>query len=126
MGAREITYFYEITENNFTDKQLLQSQTQKNHFVWAKALAIAKCHGEFRRLIITLLLLLTYLKLASPIFIIFLFFNQIIALQKLWKMLFMSSKKLFSFSRYSNFCISVLPSFSTCRPLLWRMIEDKS
>ena len=32
MGTREITYFYEITENNFTDKQLLQSQTQKNHF----------------------------------------------------------------------------------------------
>ena len=118
MGAREITYFYEITENNFTDKQLLQSQTQKNHFAWAKALAIAKCHGEFRMLIIILLLLLTYLKLASPIFIIFLFFNQIIALQKLWKMLFMSSKKLFSFSEYSNFCNSVLPSFSPCQPLL--------
>ena len=35
-------------------------------------------------------------------------------------------KKLFLFSRYSIFCISVLPSFSTCQPLLWRMIEDKS
>ena len=54
----------------------------------------------------------------SAIFIIFLYFHQMIALQKLWKMLFVSSKKLFSFSRYSNFCISVLPSFSTCRPLL--------
>ena len=61
------------------------------------------------------------LKLVSTIFIKFLFFHQKIALQKLWKMLFISSKKLFSFSRYSIFCISVFPSFSTCRPLLWRM-----
>ena len=39
---------------------------------------------------------------------------------------FISSKKLFPSWRYSNFCISVLPSFSASRPLLWRMIEDKS
>ena len=38
-------------------------------------------------------------------FIIFLFFHQMIALQKLWKMFSISSKNLFSFSRYSNFCI---------------------
>ena len=37
-------------------------------------------------------------------FIKFLFVHQMIALQKLWKMLFISPKKLFSFSRYSNFC----------------------
>ena len=30
-----------------------------------------------------------------------------IALQKLWKMFFISSKKLFLFSRYLNFCISI-------------------
>ena len=55
-----------------------------------------------------------------PLFFIkFLFFHQMIARQKLWKMLFISSKN-FSFSRYSNFSISVLPSFSSCRPLLWR------
>ena len=65
------------------------------------------------------------LKLVSPIFIKFLFF-QMIALQKLWKMFFIPSKKLFSFWRYSNFCISVLPLFSRWRSLLWRMIEDKS
>ena len=35
---------------------------------------------------------------------IFLFFHQMIALQKLWKMFFLSSKKLFLFLRYSNFC----------------------
>ena len=58
------------------------------------------------------------LELVSAIFINFLFFRQMIALHKLWKMLFISSKKLFSFSSYSNFCISILPSFSTCRPLL--------
>ena len=32
-------------------------------------------------------------------------------------MFFISSKKLFLLSRYSDFCISVLPSFSPCRPL---------
>ena len=58
------------------------------------------------------------LKFVCTIFIKFLFFQQMIALQKLWKMLFISSEKLFSFSRYSIFCISVLPSFSTCRSLL--------
>ena len=33
-----------------------------------------------------------------------------VALPNLWKMFFISSKKLFLFSRYSNFCISVFPS----------------
>ena len=42
----------------------------------------------------------------------FCFFHQMIALQKLWKMLFISSKKLFSFSRYPNICI-----FSSSFPL---------
>ena len=31
---------------------------------------------------------------------------------------FISSKKLFSFSRYSNFCIFFFLSFSPCQPLL--------
>ena len=34
-----------------------------------------------------------------------------IALQKLWKLFFISSKKLFSFSRSSNYCIPVFPLF---------------
>ena len=45
-----------------------------------------------------------------PLFFIF-FFQQMIALQTLWKMFFISFKKLFSFSRYSNFCIFVFSSF---------------
>ena len=44
-----------------------------------------------------------YLKLVS-IFVIFLFFHQMTALQKLWKVFFISSKKLFLFLRYSIFC----------------------
>ena len=48
------------------------------------------------------------LKLVSAIFYQIFIFHQIIALQKLWKMFFISSKKLFWFSRYSNFCIFVL------------------
>ena len=49
------------------------------------------------------------LKLVSAIFIKFLFFHQIIALQKLWKKFSILSKMLFSFSRYSNFCNFSLP-----------------
>ena len=45
-------------------------------------------------------------------------FHQMIALQKLWKMFFISSKKLFSFLRYLNFFISIFPSFSPCQPFL--------
>ena len=51
------------------------------------------------------------LELVYTIFYQVFIFHQMIALQKLWKM-FISSKKLFSFSRYSNFCISVFPYFS--------------
>ena len=40
-------------------------------------------------------------------------------------MLFISSKNLFSFSGYSNFCITILPFFSPCQPVLQRIIEDK-
>ena len=50
------------------------------------------------------------LNLVSTIFYQFLIFNQTISLQKLWKMFFISSKKLFLFLRYSNFC-SFFPSF---------------
>ena len=35
-----------------------------------------------------------------------------------WKMFFISTKKLFSFLRYSNFSFSVLPSFPPCQTLL--------
>ena len=57
------------------------------------------------------------LKLVSAIFYQLLIFHQMIALLKLWEMFFISSKKLFSFSRYSNFRIFVLPSFFLCQPL---------
>ena len=51
------------------------------------------------------------LKLVSAIFIKFLFFHQIIAIQKLWKMFFISSKNLFLFSRYSFFVFLSFPLF---------------
>ena len=59
-----------------------------------------------------------YRKLVSAIFWQIFIFDQMIALQKLRKMPFISSKKLFSFSRYLNFCISIFPSFSPCQALL--------
>ena len=46
-----------------------------------------------------------FLKLVSDIFYQILFFHQMKALQKLWKIFFISSKKLFSYLRYSHFCI---------------------
>ena len=51
------------------------------------------------------------LKLVSTIFYQVFIFHQMIALSKLWKMFFISSKKLFLFSRYSDFCISVFCLF---------------
>ena len=56
------------------------------------------------------------LKLVSAIIYQILIFHQMIALQKLWKMFFISSKKLFLFLRYLNFCIFVFPFFSPCQP----------
>ena len=50
-------------------------------------------------------------KLVSAFFIKILILHQMIALQKLWKMFFISSKKLFSFARYSHFY--VFPFLST-------------
>ena len=46
------------------------------------------------------------LKLMSAIFYQIFVFHQSIAFQKLWKMFFISSKKLFLFLRYSNFLFS--------------------
>ena len=54
------------------------------------------------------------LKLVSNIFYQIFVFPPNVALQKLRKMFFISSKKLFSFSRYSNFCI-FFPSFPLSR-----------
>ena len=51
------------------------------------------------------------LKLVSAIFYENFIFHEMIALQKLWKMFFILSEKLYSFSRYSNFCIFIFPSF---------------
>ena len=60
---------------------------------------------------------LLFLKLVSAIFYKIFISHEMIALQKLWKMLFISSKKFFLFSRYWIFCISTFPSFSPCQPL---------
>ena len=58
-----------------------------------------------------MMLFIITLKLVSAIFYLIFIFHQTIALQKLWKMLFISSKKLFSCLRYSYFCISIFPFF---------------
>ena len=83
-------------------------------------------HVDFVEPINLLVLYLSYnwfmqsIKLVSAIFL----YQQMIALKKLRKMLFVSSKKFFLFSRWSNFCISIISSLSLCQPLL--EIEIKS
>ena len=67
-----------------------------------------------------------YLKHVSTIFYQIFIFHKMIALSKLWKMFLISTKKLFSLSRYSVFCVSVFHSFSPCQPLLQGLIKDKS
>ena len=52
-----------------------------------------------------------FLKVVSAIFYQVLVFHRMIALQKLSKMFFLSSKKFFSFLRYLSFCILVFLSF---------------
>ena len=64
------------------------------------------------------------LKLVSAIFYQVFIFHHMIALQKLWKMFFISSKKHFSFLRYLNFCIFVFPLFFPSQPLLQRLIQE--
>ena len=66
------------------------------------------------------------LRLVSTIFYQIFISHQMIAFQKLWKMFFISTKKLFSFLRYSDICISFFTSFSVCQPLLLRLFKDKS
>ena len=47
------------------------------------------------------------------------------SLKSFWKRCFISSKKLFLFLRYSNFCISLFALFLFCQPLLKKMIKLK-
>ena len=62
-----------------------------------------------------------YLKLVFAILCqIFIFFTKLIALQKLWKVFFISSKTVFSSSRCSNFC-SFFPSFPHFPDSKWHM-----
>ena len=62
--------------------------------------------------------ILFYFSELFPLFFIKFLFHQMVALLRIWKM-FISSKKLFSFSRYSNFCISILKitSANLCKPI---------
>ena len=54
------------------------------------------------------------LQLVATIFYQYFIFYQMTALQKLWKMFFISPKKLFLFSRYLNFCIFIFKVWWHC------------
>ena len=66
-------------------------------------------------LFFSIMLLRISLKLLSAIFYKIFIFHQMTAFQKLWKVFFVSSRKLLSFLRYSNFCIYISTSFSPCQ-----------
>ena len=85
----------------------------------ATALVLAPLFTTFiyGSIIVLVLLELHLLRLVSSIFDQIFTFNQMVVLQKLSKMFFISSKKLFPFLRNSSFCSSIFPSFSPCQPL---------
>ena len=65
------------------------------------------------------------LKIMSAIFFVFTVTNR--KSLKIWKiLLFISFKKLFTFSRYSNICIFSSPLSLSRQPLQQQMIKDKS
>ena len=115
---------------NWKKKKMSRQWHQKHIFLFIQI--VQEMSWNFRKCCSFFFIFICIKKLVVKIFVIFgwflpttnHYFNP--CLQKLWKILFISSKNLFLFSRYSNFWISVLPFFSTCQQLLWRMIEDKS
>ena len=90
---------------------------ERKHFQSEISVSQLVNHNNVRRMYL-MIRFSPHLKLVSAILYQIFIFHQAIALQRLCKMFFISSKKLFSFSRYSNFCISIFPSFSPCYPLL--------
>ena len=100
---------FNIFDFRFSDTLHLHSRSQRflvlhqrvTHFwtcsLWKLLICLFRCARE-------------HFKAVPTFFIKFSFFHQMIALQKQWKKFFISSKKLFSFSRYSSFC-SFFPPF---------------
>ena len=93
-------------------KTLLQLETMATYMPWKHCfLTVYSWDVCFVLFMKCVDIYIRTLKLVSTIFYQVFIFHQMIALQKLWKMFFISSKKLFLFSRYSDFCISVFCLF---------------
>ena len=69
---------------------------------------------------------LNKIKASVPYFLSNFYFSPNNSPLKTMKNVFISSKKLFSFSRYYIFCISIFPFLSSCQLLLQRLFQDKS
>ena len=91
-------------------------------YILVKIYIITDNNKKFRRKILRHI----SCKKRKAFFRYFSFLHQMMCLKELREMLFISSKKLFSFSRYSDFYISLLLPFSPCQPLVEKMIEDRS
>ena len=115
MKIHVITWYVPNSEFNLhrTCKFCSTYKLQYTHcFFWAKTVKILpNMFRIFFSLLVYHLTIFDPLKLVCTIFYQIFIFDQVIALQKLWKMFFISSKKLYSFSRYSDFCILGFPSF---------------
>ena len=106
-----ISHFYSLSikTSTFLEKiHLVESLQVFGKIIWLSdfMVSISRCED-----LIVLHFYLPMLKLVSTIFYQICFFHQMIALQKISKMFFISSRKPFSFSRYSNFCIPSSPLF---------------
>ena len=98
----------ENSNRGILDLNVLINETRERSKLLKKRLAV----NDIKKLDSWLSRLYLYpLKLVSAIFYQNFIFHQMIALQKLWKMFFISSKKLFSFLRYSSFLYIRLPLF---------------
>ena len=93
-------------------------KASSKHFCWP-TFFIKDCTDFLHRWwLLKVTFLLFFFKACVCYFLSIFIDHQTIALQKVWTMFFISSKEIFSFSRYSSICIFVFPSFSSCQPLL--------
>ena len=119
-----VSYFHQIFIFSLNDSP---SKTMKNACYFIKKALFVLEIFNFTFLAFPLFLPVSHcfnewstrnLKLVAAIFCQIFICHHMIVLQKLWKILSISSKKPFSLLRYSNFCISIFPSCSPCQPLL--------
>ena len=110
---KKLFHRYSMKEVFWKTSQSSQINTRSSHLdVFCQKMFLKILKMSQKKHLETLFAGVSFLKLFSAIFYQKFILHQMITLHKLWKMRFISSKKLFSFSRYSNF-----PSFPLFLPV---------